>query len=508
MRRTIILAALTACRLFAGETAKVAANATADFGDYTYDGAGNITGAGADRFTYDEYGRIKAAALTQGSTTITQSFGYDRYGNLLSIATTGDPTLVPAVDPLTNRINKLTATTNAFGSYDANGNLTSYNSSSSFAYDPLDVMSESTVGGQRRVYLYTAGNERIAVLEVTATGALTGSTWTLRDASAKVLRLSKDGAGTWRWDEDYIYRGAQLLAAEVPGNTLQFHLDHLGTPRVITGNGGARLSSHTYFPFGREVAFSTPDTEVMKFTGHERDDVNLDYMHARYYVPFAGRFLSVDPGRDWDASQPQSWNGYAYVRDNPLNSTDPDGRKGMATVAGALIGFVAGAIVEVHSQGWGFKQEVNYSKVGASAAGGATAGVVTTLCNCPAWAAGGAGGIIGGSVTKTLKGDKQTIVGAVLDGLAGGMGARAGQALGKKIATEATQDLVVKAAALRAESLANNAGLGADKVVQQQIKALTVVGQQAGDAVGNGVGVVQAEVEKRVESNATDNVKR
>jgi RHS repeat-associated protein len=74
------------------------------------------------------------------------------------------------------------------------------------------------------------------------------------------------------------------------------------------------------------AAFSTPDAEVMKFTGHERDDVNLDYMHARYYVPFAGRFLSVDPGRDWDLREPQSWNMYAYVRNNPVNNTDPDGK--------------------------------------------------------------------------------------------------------------------------------------------------------------------------------------
>jgi RHS repeat-associated protein len=65
----------------------------------------------------------------------------------------------------------------------------------------------------------------------------------------------------------------------------------------------------------------------MKFTGHERDDVNLDYMHARYYLPFGGRFLSVDPGRDWDRHQPQSWNLYAYVRNNPVVASDPDGKK-------------------------------------------------------------------------------------------------------------------------------------------------------------------------------------
>ncbi len=39
-----------------------------------------------------------------------------------------------------------------------------------------------------------------------------------------------------------------------------------------------------------------------------------------------GRFLSVDPGKDWDPHKPQSWNMYAYVRNNPINSVDPTGR--------------------------------------------------------------------------------------------------------------------------------------------------------------------------------------
>jgi hypothetical protein len=74
---------------------------------------------------------------------------------------------------------------------------------SSFSYDPLEVATESTVNGARRVYLYNASNERIATLAIAADGSVTGSTWTLRDASAKVLRrLSKNSAGTWRWDED------------------------------------------------------------------------------------------------------------------------------------------------------------------------------------------------------------------------------------------------------------------------------------------------------------------
>lgn len=58
----------------------------------------------------------------------------------------------------------------------------------------------------------------------------------------------------------------------------------------------------------------------------------LNYMHARYYDGALGRFLSIDPGRDWDLQQPQSWNGYAYVQNNPVNRVDPSGKSMEGTV--------------------------------------------------------------------------------------------------------------------------------------------------------------------------------
>ncbi|HEX7153567.1 MAG TPA: RHS repeat-associated core domain-containing protein, partial [Thermoanaerobaculia bacterium] len=81
--------------------------------------------------------------------------------------------------------------------------------------------------------------------------------------------------------------------------------------------------------------FANRKGDKQKFTGHERDYIDdqhvwnqeyIDYMHARFYSPASGRFLSVDPGEDWDMSKPQSWNMYAYVRNNPINARDPDGR--------------------------------------------------------------------------------------------------------------------------------------------------------------------------------------
>jgi hypothetical protein len=50
-------------------------------------------------------------------------------------------------------------------------------------------------------------------------------------------------------------------------------------------------------------------------------------MHGRYYGVYQGKFLSIDPGRDIDAMRPQSWNLYSYVRNNPLNGVDANGRE-------------------------------------------------------------------------------------------------------------------------------------------------------------------------------------
>ena len=59
---------------------------------------------------------------------------------------------------------------------------------------------------------------------------------------------------------------------------------------------------------------------IAEFTGKERDaETGLDYFGARYLSATQGRFTSGDPflggGRPED---PQSWNRYAYARNNPL----------------------------------------------------------------------------------------------------------------------------------------------------------------------------------------------
>jgi RHS repeat-associated protein len=63
-------------------------------------------------------------------------------------------------------------------------------------------------------------------------------------------------------------------------------------------------------------------------TGKERDsESGLDYFGARYMASTMGRFMSADPSRlSVFFTNPQSWNRYSYVYNNPLRLTDDNGK--------------------------------------------------------------------------------------------------------------------------------------------------------------------------------------
>jgi RHS repeat-associated protein len=77
------------------------------------------------------------------------------------------------------------------------------------------------------------------------------------------------------------------------------------------------------------------DAVGRKFTGKERDfESGLDDSDARYYASTLGRFMSPDPLAG-HVSDPQTLNRYAYVRNNPLNLTDPTGLDFNLTCSGS-----------------------------------------------------------------------------------------------------------------------------------------------------------------------------
>jgi len=69
-------------------------------------------------------------------------------------------------------------------------------------------------------------------------------------------------------------------------------------------------------------------TEPAVITSKERDaETGLDYFGARYMSSAQGRFTSPDPIHIMPQKllDPQQWNMYAYVRNNPLRFLDPTG---------------------------------------------------------------------------------------------------------------------------------------------------------------------------------------
>ncbi|MFO0508674.1 MAG: RHS repeat-associated core domain-containing protein, partial [bacterium] len=104
---------------------------------------------------------------------------------------------------------------------------------------------------------------------------------------------------------------------------------HLGSTRMVTGETGTVAAGYDYLPFGEVVRESGGMAgQTVRFTGKEREgETGLDYFLARYYSAPVGRFTSPDaPLLDQSPSDPQSWNLFSYVRNNPLKFTDPTGQ--------------------------------------------------------------------------------------------------------------------------------------------------------------------------------------
>lgn len=142
----------------------------------------------------------------------------------------------------------------------------------------------------------------------------------------------------------FVYSGSKLIAeysTETPpsGPTTSWTVtDQLGSPRVIVNAVAEVVSRRDFMPFGEEIdpdgtyrmtgqKYGQSDRVREKFTGYQKDEeTGLDFAEARMYQNLHGRFTAIDPllasGKSVD---PQTFNRYAYVLNNPLTLTDPGG---------------------------------------------------------------------------------------------------------------------------------------------------------------------------------------
>jgi RHS repeat-associated protein len=348
--------------------------------------SGNVTRIGPTRYSYDFFGRL--GSFSSDLTRAGSGYVYDRFGNRLATtfgycSTNPDGTV--RCGGTTSPAEPILGTTNHYQnvSYDAAGNVTADRGGArTFAYDSLGMMTRAQTAGRDFHFLYTADDERVAVVE--RVGSANRTTWSIRNFGNELLTVWTDdatsGTRSIPWKEDEIRRGSLLLANVVPiTGTKHYTLDHLGSPRLVNDSTGAHTQD--FDPFGNGGLLGSG---ALQFTGHERDRANVgngtadlpDYLHARSYEPTLGRFLSVDPALDVKvaSASPQAWNRYSYVRNNPVGNTDPDGKICIPCAAvGALIAVSYESYRQVKSG-----EPVNNGRllaaVGIGAVGGATLG--------------------------------------------------------------------------------------------------------------------------------------
>jgi RHS repeat-associated protein len=270
-------------------------------------------------YSYDTLNRL-TAATESGSPGWAQNYGYDVVGNRWVTTNTNLPPLsleTPTSaswytgSSVPNRINTW--------SYDAAGNVTQVGGMTrSFTYDAEDRQVSATINSNASSYGYDGLGQRVSK----TTGGQT--TVYVYDAFGNL-------------DAEY---SSQTPASPCGTPTCYLAQDHLGSTRLLTdANGSSTVERYDYLPFGGELLastngrttgmgyFSSADTTNPKYTGQVRDpETFLDWYQVRFMSGAQGRFQSVDPANAGASpGNPQTWNAYAYVGNNPLSYTDPSG---------------------------------------------------------------------------------------------------------------------------------------------------------------------------------------
>ncbi len=110
------------------------------------------------------------------------------------------------------------------------------------------------------------------------------------------------------------------------------HMDWLGSAKLYSTPSRSATPSMAYAPFGEGYAGGQ---FLIDFTGVTADTVadaenqsgSLEDFMFRRYSPVQGRWISPDPAglAAVDPTNPQTWNRYASVMNNPLSNIDPSG---------------------------------------------------------------------------------------------------------------------------------------------------------------------------------------
>jgi len=300
-------------------------------------------------YSYDSLNRLKTAQAVPNTQTgfapygaALLGWGYDSFGNYLGETLSGSTSFaMPQVSytyaghsyqngALSGVVNNRIDGAN----YDAAGNVITDIAGNSYTYDAENrVLTAAGV-----TYMYDAEGNRVGKLS----GAGLTEQYLLGLGGEQVTEL--DGSGNWQ--RTHVY-GAGKELAKYDQNGVHFDFtDWLGTRRMQGGATGSLEETCRSLPYGDSLQCFGPDglpnsdLSGHHFTGKERDtESGLDYFGKRYYASAMGRWTSPDPGKLTSAhlANPQKWNKYNYVLNNPLTMIDPDGQVEVTVVYRAFI---------------------------------------------------------------------------------------------------------------------------------------------------------------------------
>ena len=117
-----------------------------------------------------------------------------------------------------------------------------------------------------------------------------------------------------------------------------YHFDQLGSTRLLTNSAGAVTDGYSYDAYGGVLSHNRSTGSVDQpyqyvgrlgyYTHWQEPGFGLLQLGVRFYDSHVGRFTQKDPAFD-------GLNYYAYVYDNPLLLTDPNGEFAVVIVIGA-----------------------------------------------------------------------------------------------------------------------------------------------------------------------------
>ncbi len=164
--------------------------------------------------------------------------------------------------------------------------------------------------------------------------------------------VGEANTGALAWKKSMVYGFGQLISEETPDGVRYIQSDQVGTPNTIINSDGVEIGRSKNLPFGERFS-QTGEKSFRRYTNHEYQEGSPIYMQARTYLPAYGKFAQVDPAYDQTKDDPETWNLYNYVTNNPVTHTDPDGRfetKGPDAVSSTHTD-VGGNVIAVYNDG-------------------------------------------------------------------------------------------------------------------------------------------------------------